>query len=157
MIFIYLSCCEKAHDNKEFSHKNSESRRESHESRPVKSNPDNMYNIGITLMFCIFIGHSVSKIIITLLIQNLTRQYLQKLVCEITLGIIASCSIFLAIKHILISRISLSDLTFSLLKIRVFDLLKKTFLMIGFNCVKAAEPSLVVSETHLNDLGRIKG
>ena len=37
MIFIFLSCREKAHDNKKFSGENSKPRRESR----IKSNPDN--------------------------------------------------------------------------------------------------------------------
>ena len=37
MIFIFLSCCEKARDNKEFCRENSKPR-VNHESQPVKSN-----------------------------------------------------------------------------------------------------------------------
>ena len=40
MIFIFLSCREKAQDNKEFSHENSKPGRVNHKFRLVKSNPD---------------------------------------------------------------------------------------------------------------------
>ena len=39
MIFIFLSCREKAHDNNKSSRENSKPRRESR-TRPVKSNPE---------------------------------------------------------------------------------------------------------------------
>ena len=50
LIFIFLPCCEKAHDNKEFSHENSKPLCES-QWWLVKSNPDMAFNKEHKILF----------------------------------------------------------------------------------------------------------
>ena len=59
VIFIFLYCCKKAHDNKEFSQKKIENLVVNFESWPVKSNPGHKF---CKTLHCVFALHFKTSI-----------------------------------------------------------------------------------------------